>query len=953
MEFGLLGPLLVRRDEAIVPIPAARQRVLLAALLLKANQVISADALVEFIWGAEPPATARKTMHNYVKRLRRALGDTDRSRIITRSGGYLISVGVGELDVTRFETLHGEARAFARHGNWPEASARLRTALALWRGAPLADVPSDPLLAQVGLPLAEMRLQALEDHIEADLHLGLHDEILIELQRLTSVEPMRERLHALLMLALYRAGRQAESLAAYRAVRRLLVSELATEPGPDLRQLHLQIQRADPALTLPPVISAEHFAGQVAPMIPRQLPAAPAHFTGRARELETLTELLDQAAGTRSTIVISAIGGTAGIGKTSLAVHWAHRAAERFGDGQLYVNLRGFDPTGTPVTPARAIRCLLDGLGIPAEQIPGSLEAQVGLYRSLLAGKRMLVLLDNARTADQVRPLLPGSADSLVLVTSRSQLTSLAAIDGATLIALDVLSETEAEELLASHIGARRMSAEPPAVADLIALCARLPLALSIAAARASARPSVALSTLARELRDSHSRLDALDAGDAASNLRTVFSWSYLSLSPEGARMFRLLGVHPGPDITAPAAASLAGDSLRQAGEALNELTMANLVAEHAPGRYAFHDLLRAYAAEQASAPADSPEHRAAIHRVLDHYLHTAAAANRLLNPARDPIDFAPPHVGAGPQELGSSAQAQSWFETEHSVLLAMIGLAAEHRFDAHAWQLPWALTDFFDWQGHWRDWIATQRTAVTTAQRLGDRAAQARAYRSLGDACSRLGYFDEAHAHLTQALSLFHEVGDHIGEARAHQALSWLLDRQGQPEQALAHDQVALRLYEDTGHRKGQANALNAIGWLQAQLGEHQQALDYCGKALDLHHELGNRRGEAATWDSLGYARHHIGQHSQAISCYRRALDLFRDLGDRYNQAEILTHIGDAHRAARDLRAARETWGEAFAILHDLDHPDAHQVRERLDNLDAANSLPDRALATLVRDDG
>jgi tetratricopeptide (TPR) repeat protein len=371
---------------------------------------------------------------------------------------------------------------------------------------------------------------------------------------------------------------------------------------------------------------------------------------------------------------------------------------------------------------------------------------------------------------------------------------------------------------------------------------------------------------------------------------------------------------------------------------------MTNLLAEHAPGRYAFHDLLRAYAAEQACTAADSLERRAAIRRVLDHYLHTAAAANRLLNPARDPIGLAPPHLGARPQELGCSAQAQSWFVTEHPVLLATIGLAAEHRFDTHAWQLPWTLTDFFDWQGHWRDWIATQRTAVTAAQRLGDRAAQARAYRSLGDACSRLGYFDEAHAHLTQALSLFHEVSDHIGEARAHQALSWLLDRQGQPEQALAHDQVALRLYEDTGHRKGQANALNAIGWLQAQLGEHQQALDYCGKALDLHHELGNRRGEAATWDSLGYARHHIGQHSQAISCYRRALDLFRDLGDRYNQAEILTHIGDAHRAARDLRGARETWREALAILHDLDHPDARQIRERLRDLDATNSLPEWA---------
>jgi DNA-binding SARP family transcriptional activator/Flp pilus assembly protein TadD len=945
MEFGLLGPLMVRRDVGTVLISAGRQRVLLAALLLNANHAISADELTDILWAADPPATARKTLHNYVKRLRHALGDTDHSRITTRPGGYLISVDTGELDVTQFEALHGQARASRRQGAWSEASAQLRTALDLWRGAALADVPCDPLVAQVRPPLAEMRLQALEDRIDADLHLGRHDEVIVELQKLASAEPMRERLHALLMLALYRAGRQADSLAAYRDARRVLVSELAIEPGAALRHLHDQVQRADPALAFQPLANAGYLAGgQFALVIPRQLPAAPAHFTGRAGELEALNELLDHAARTSSTVVISAIGGTAGVGKTALAVHWAHHAAEKFADGQLYLNLRGFDPAGTPVAPAKAVRCLLDALSVPAERIPAGLAAQVGLYRSLLAGKRVLLVLDNARTADQVRPLLPGSAGCLVLVTSRSQLTSLAATEGAFLLSLDVLSEAEAHGLLASRVGASRIAAEPQAVTDLIALCARLPLALSIAAARASACPSVPLSTLASELRDSRSRLDALDAGDAASSVRTVLSWSYLNLNSAGARMFRLLGAHPGPDITAQAAASLAGVPLPQARRALNELTMAHLLAEHGPGRYAFHDLLRVYAAEQASAAADDLGQRAAIHRVLDHYLHTAAAANRLLNPARDPIDLAPPCFGAQRQELGDEGQARSWFEAEHWVLLAVISLAAEHRFDTHAWQLPWTLTDFFDWQGHWRDWIATQRTAVAAARRVGDRAGQARACRSLGDACARLGHFDEAHTHLTQALGLFREVGDHTGEARAHQALSWLLDRQGHPEQALAHDRVALQLYEDTGHRKGQANALNAIGWLQAQLGKHQQALDYCGKALDLHRELGNRRGEAAAWDSLGYARHHIGQHPEAISSFRQALELFRDLGDRYNQAEILTHIGDAHRAAGDLRGARESWKDALAILDDLDHPDASQVRGRLRDLDAANSSPETA---------
>jgi len=679
-------------------------------------------------------------------------------------------------------------------------------------------------------------------------------------------------------------------------------------------------------------------------LVPRQLPHAVGNFVGRQAELESLTALPEQDRGVDGAVAISAISGTAGVGKTALAVHWAHQAASRFGHGQLYVNLRGFDLSGTPATPAEAIRGFLDALGVPADRIPRGLDAQAGLYRSMLAGKQVLIVLDNARDEQQVRPLLPASPGCLVIVTSRNQLAGLAASDGARLLSLDVLTDAESRHMLAVRIGEGRAAAEPAAVAEIAGLCAQLPLALAIAAARAAARARFTLTALADELRDLRGRLDALATTDLASNVRAVFSWSNQQLSPAAARMFGLLGAHPGPDISTPAAASLAGVSLRQARQALNELTMANLVAEHAPGRYAFHDLLRAYAAEQVRVAADDPAYRAAIHRVLDYYLHTAAAANRLLAPARDPIDLAPAQPGARPQEFGDPARARSWFEAEHAVLLAVIALAAEHRFDIHAWQLPWTLTDFLDWQGHWRDWVTVQRTALAAAQRLGDRAAQARAYRSLGDACSRLGCFDEAHTDLAQALGLFHEVGDHIGEARAHQALSWLLDRQGRPEQALAHDQVALRLYEDAGHRKGQANALNAIGWLQAQLGDHRQALDYCGKALNLHRELGNRRGEAATWDSLGYARHNIGQHSKAISCYHRALDLFRDLGDRYNQAEILTHIGDTHRAARDLRGARDTWQEALAILHDLDHPDASQVRDRLRDLDATSSSPEQA---------
>ncbi len=388
-------------------------------------------------------------------------------------------------------------------------------------------------------------------------------------------------------------------------------------------------------------------------LVPRQLPHAVGNFVGRRAELELLTRLPGQDRGVNGAVTISAIGGTAGVGKTALAVYWAHQAAGRFPDGQLYVNLRGFDLSGTPATPAEAVRGFLDALGVPADRIPRGLDAQAGLYRSLLAGKQVLIVLDNARDERQIRPLLPASPGCLVIVTSRNQLTGLAASDGARLLSLDVLTDAEARHMLAARIGEGRAAAEPAAAAEIAGLCAHLPLALAIAAARAAARPRFTLAALADELRDIRSRLDALASPDLASNVRAVFSWSGQQLSPAAARMFRLLGAHPGPDISAAAAASLAGVSLPQAGQALNELTMANLVAEHEPGRYAFHDLLRAYAAEQVRAEADDPGHRAAIHRVLDYYLYTAAAANRLLNPARDPIDLTHPSSAPGRRNSG------------------------------------------------------------------------------------------------------------------------------------------------------------------------------------------------------------------------------------------------------------------------------------------------------------
>jgi tetratricopeptide (TPR) repeat protein/transcriptional regulator with XRE-family HTH domain len=677
-------------------------------------------------------------------------------------------------------------------------------------------------------------------------------------------------------------------------------------------------------------------------VVPRQLPGAVAHFTGRAAELAALTGLLDQAgAQPAGTVVISAIGGTAGVGKTALAVRWAHQVAGRFGDGQLYVNLRGFDPSGPPAAPEAAIRGFLDALGVPDGRIPPGPEAQAGLYRSLLAGKRLLIVLDNARDEQQVRPLLPASPASLVLVTSRSQLGGLAAAEGARLISLDVLTHGEAVQLLAARLGGARAAAEPAAVDRIARLCACLPLALSVVAARAAARPGFSLAALAGELADATGRLDALDAGDPAASVRAVFSWSTRQLSPAAARMFRLLGLHPGPDITAAAAASLAGIAEADARRLLGELARAQLIAEHLPGRYAFHDLLRAYAAEQAHHTDTDTDRHQATGRVLDHYLHTAAAAARLLIPSKEPVVLAPLRPGAAARRPADHRQAMAWFEAEHQVLLAAITLAAGSGFDAHAWQLPWAMGAFLQPRGHWQEWAATQRTALAAATRLGDTAAQAMCSRLLAIACTDLGDHDQARAHLASSLALYQRLGDRVGEAKIQQSLFVLAEGQGRYADALGHAEQALRLYQAIGDKANEAAALNAVGWTHGLLGDYQQARAFCRQALTLNTEICHPRLEGEIRDSLGYAEHHLGHPAEAAACYQHALSLHREAGDRFHEANTLTHLGDTRHAAGELAQAREAWRQALAILEDLQHPDAGQVRAKLASTNENASNP------------
>jgi DNA-binding SARP family transcriptional activator/tetratricopeptide (TPR) repeat protein len=646
VRFGLLGPLhVVDGAGAARAVPAGKQRIVLAAMLLSTGRMVSAADLAEALWDASPVPNAPAVMRTYVMRLRRALGPVG-ARIVGRPSGWAVELhGPEELDLAEVDCLWRAARAAGEAGQWRQVSLLLARALSLWRGEPLVDVPSAALARREAGRLAELGLQITEARIDADLRLGRHGELVAELRRLAAEHPLRERMRAQLMLACYRCGHQAAALEVYRDARGTLAEELGVEPGRELHEMHQRILAADPELTAaaPAKVTVRRpendYPQQVEPekAVPCQLPAAVPHFTGRAAELKRLTELAGEAVadGTAAILVVS---GMAGVGKTALAVRWGHQMASRFPDGQLHVNLRGFDPSRRPVPPAEAIRGFLGALGAPVERIPASLDARSGLYRSLLSGKRLLIVLDNARDAEQVRRLLPGNRGCLVVVTSRSKMSGLAAAEGAHTVTLGTLAGAEARELLALRLGVARLGAEPEAAAELIELCSGLPLALVIAAARVSARPGLRLGAFVQELTDARRRLDPLRTEDGPAGMRAVFCWAVENLSALAARMVGLLGLHPGPDITIPAAASLAGIPPSRAHRALSELAEANLITEDAPGRFDLHDLLRGYAAEQALGFASDGAPGEVGDRVLDHFLHAAHTADLRLSPSPEPV---------------------------------------------------------------------------------------------------------------------------------------------------------------------------------------------------------------------------------------------------------------------------------------------------------------------------
>jgi len=885
----------------------------------------------------------------------------------------------GQPDAVAFEQQVARARQLRKNGDPVAAVEALEGALGLWRGVAFAGVPG-PFAETERVRLAELRSGAAEERADVLLSLGRHEEVVPDLTALVADHPLRERMRGLLMIALYRGGRHAEALRVFDEGRHVLAEELGIDPGTELSRIHRQVLNGDQALNLTPgqtpglasgsapprpAAAGNGTGGSVPPAqtaipapwagsppgvpVPAQLPLDAQGFSGRHDELRALHDMLPSARG-EETVPVAVISGTAGVGKTALAIRFGRQVAKHFPDGQLYINLRGRDPGRLPMEPIEALGLMLVAFGMPPHRLTPSGEERGALYRSLADGKRILVVLDNASNAAQVRPLLPGSPDCLVVVTSRNQMAGLVAAEGATLISLDVLSDTEAHEMLARRLGRDRVAAEPQAADEIIAACAGLPLALSIAVGRATAgRAKRPLAQLAAELRDARNRLDALEEGDAATDVRAVLSWSYDQLSPAAARMFRMLGLHPGPDVSLSAAASLAGISRAEAGTALRELTRTHMAAEHLPGRFTFHDLLRVYAADLGERNDSADERAAAVQRMLDHYLHTAMAAAQRFSPHRSPLRLAAPPPGVLPAEMADKDQAMAWFDAEAPVLLTLIEYAGANGFDMHAWQIPWTLGPFFNRRGRWRSYAASQRTALAAAQRLGDTLALAHAHHLLGHAQLQMSDYEAAEPNFRRALDLFRELQDRANEAVVLNGLGGMLEKQERYEEALAVALDALRMLKAAGHWWTQATLENGVGWLYAHLGQYDNALSHCQRALSLHRESGHRGGAADTLDSLGYIHLHLGDLAQAQAQYLQAIDAYREIGSPFGEGNSLAGLGDVLLRGGDPDAARALYLQAAAILDALPHPLADVVRGKLAGLDEA-STADRSVERQLR---
>ncbi|MEJ3747524.1 BTAD domain-containing putative transcriptional regulator [Actinomycetes bacterium KLBMP 9797] len=925
MEFRILGPLEVIADGGPVALGGRRRRTLLAVLLAHPGQVIALEYLIDAVWDEQPPATARRQVQNDVSALRRLLGDGAAGRantIVAEGRGYRAVPRPGELDSQVFADEVARALALADAGQLAEAVAGLRSALGRWHGPALMGLDGRVVEAAAAR-LEEQRLTAIEHRFDLELRLGRDAEVVGDLAELVAANPLRERLVEQLMLALHRAGRQADAVQVYHRLRHQLADELGLDPGPTLRQQYAAIlaneatettaataANAATAVTAandPAADAARDAAavspapsGSAAPPTPRQLPADVAGFTGRREHLKRLDELLPEYASRDTAVVISTITGMAGIGKTALAVHWAHRVSERYPDGQLYLDLRG-QAQGEPVRPIDALAQFLRSLGVPAGEIPAEESAAAARYRSLLADRRVLVLLDNAADPAQVRSLLPASPGCLVLVTSRHRLSGLVAREGARRLGLDVLGADEAQLLLERILGGERVAPEPDAAAELAQACSYLPLALRIAAATLLDHPGRRIADLVAEMRQD--ALSVLDSDEERSGVRAAFELSYRALTPDARQLFRLAGLAPVPDLTAEAAAALVDTTAPVARRLLERLASAHLSTEHQPGRYTSHDLLRQYATDRSHAEDTAQQRRAALRRLFDWYLQGADAAAKLAYPDR--LRLPVPAAGTRGPAFATDAAALAWLDAERTNLVATIVYTADHGPRPSAWLLADTLRSYFLLRLHTVDLARATDAGLRAAEAEGDLPAQAITLLSLSNLEHRQLRYPEAIAHCTRALALAERAGWAQGEATALGVLATVYRDAGKLDEAAAVYDRALALYRREESRNGEALTLNHLARTYWYLGRFRAALESAAYAVTLRRQAGAREGEAAALGTLGEICHAAGRLDEALNHLSQALTLAREIGDRGVEVHSLRDLAEVHRDRGELRQA------------------------------------------------
>jgi DNA-binding SARP family transcriptional activator/tetratricopeptide (TPR) repeat protein len=945
VEILLLGPVQVRAAGRYVPVGSPQRRAVLAALAVDADRPVPAETLIDRVWGDLPPAQVRSAIWARVTHIRHVLAQATSADsmasgtggraagagpaggapagdvgLVLQPGGYVLRVDPDRVDLHRFRRLVAAGR---RHGKEDAEKADLiEQALGLWAGDPLAGIASQ-WAERMRRSWNLERLDAVIDWARAALRLGRYDRVVPVVREMAEAHPLSEPLAAVMVRALAADGRPSEALEWYAATAARLVTELGIPPGPELQRLQRALLHGQPILPAAP-------APRPSQVIPRQLPSAVHAFTGRQAELSQLDAVLSASAPPPHTAMpICAVSGTAGVGKSALVVHWAHQARARFPDGQLYINLRGYDPE-QPITPADALTRLLTGLGLARHDIPAGLDDRAARYRTEIADRRILVVLDNAASVEQVRPLLPGTASATVVVTSRDSLSGLIALHGAHRVDLDLLPEPYAIALLHRLVGAR-VQAEPEAATALAQQCVRLPLALRVAAELAVSRPAASLADLVNELTDEQQRLDLLDgSGDPRSAVCAVFSWSYRHLPAAAGQAFRLLGLHPGPDIDLHAAAALTGTTLRDAGRLLQLLARANLIHSTRAHRYAMHDLLRAYAAHLAQEIDGKNDRRTRLERLFDHYLGTAAIAMDHLYPherhRRPPSRTAP----GKRVPITDATGATQWLDTERNNLLAAINHTARHGWRTHADQLVATLWRYFDIGGYHSDASTAYSHTLDAAGQAGDRAAQGAALHHLGRVCWRLADYDAALAHFQNALAIRRETHVHADEADTLNSLGNVYQRLGRYRLALEHYEEALAIRRTVGDRAGEGSTLGNIGIIHQRMHRYNQARYYYQQALAIRREVNDRVGEAAVLANLGEVYQRLGRFKQARYRHRQALVIFRAVGDRAGEGYSLANLGEIERQLGNHALALRNHQEAITL--------ARQVADRSLETEALN---------------